>query len=69
MWLAELDFLDVINHEWNIEFSENPSRRFVLKLKSLKALKAWNRNSALSLKMVLEECKGKIRALNLLEET
>lgn len=53
-----------------MKFSGNPSRRFAFKLESLKCcLKAWNKNSALSLKMVLEDCKGKIRALDLLKET
>lgn len=71
MWLTEPDFFEVVEHEWNrVEFFGNPSRKFSLKLKSLKVgLRAWNMHYALSLKTVLEDCKGKIRALDLLEET
>lgn len=71
MWLAEPDFFEVVNQEWNrSKFSGNPSRRFALKLKTLKGcLIEWNKNSALSLKMTLEVCKGRIRVLDLIEET
>lgn len=70
MWFLETDFMDVVYNEWNrVVYSGNPSRKFSLKLKSLKfRLKEWNKNSGLSLKVVMEECKRGIRVLDLLEE-
>lgn len=71
MWLLELEFLEVVTQEWNrVEFLGNLSRRFALKLKSLKCrLKIWNRNSATSLKTDLENYKNRIRVLDQLEES
>lgn len=70
IWFMELDFMDVVSNEWNrVEFLGNPSRKFALKLKALKfRLKGWNKHSGSALKVLMDMCKNRIRALYLIKE-
>lgn len=63
--------MEVVADEFNcVDYSRDPSKIFVLKLKALKhRLIGWNRYSGGSLKASLEACsKRRVNELDLLEE-
>lgn len=70
MWFLEPDFMDVVAKERDhVVYFGISSWRFALKLKALKfRLKEWNNHSGVSLRGTMEECKRKIRVLDLSEE-
>lgn len=60
----------MVEHEWNGSFyGGSASRIFALKLKGLKVrLKGWNKDSADSLKVDMEDCIKHIKLFDLAEE-